>query len=87
MEDNLERDIYHRLGGIEAKLDDVRAIRQTANDAEATATQALRMAESHEDELKEMRQEGNANRRWLIGTIAGSILSFISVIVAIIALF
>ena len=87
MEDNLERDIYHRLGGIEAKLDDVRAIRQTANDAEATAAQALRMAESHEDELKEMRQEGNANRRWLIGTIAGSILSFVSVIVAIIALF
>ncbi|MGE7843959.1 hemolysin XhlA family protein [Lysinibacillus sp. NPDC093712] len=86
MEDSLVRDIYQRLGGIEAKLDDVRAIRQTANIADATANQALRLAESHEEELKEMRAEASANRRWLIGTIIGGIFSTIGVVTTILAL-
>ena len=86
MDEPLVRDVYQRLGGIEAKIDDFRGVRQVANQADATANQALRLAESHEDSLKEMRTETNNNRRWLIGTVIGGVLSTASVIVAIIAL-
>lgn len=86
MEDSLVRDIYQRLGGIEAKIDDFRTVRETANQADATANQALRLAESHEDALKEMRSETNINRRWLIGTVIGGVLSTASLVVAIISI-
>lgn len=86
MEDSLVRDIYQRLGGIEAKIDDFRTVRETANQADATANQALRLAESHEEALKEMRSETNNNRRWLIGTVVGGVLSTASIVVAIISL-
>ena len=79
-------DVYQRLGGIEAKIDDFRAVRETANQANATADQALLLGKRNETAIDEMRTETNANRRWLIGTIAGSILSMASVIIAIIAL-
>ncbi|ASN68113.1 hypothetical protein 8F11_78 [uncultured Caudovirales phage] len=86
MEETLERDIYHRLGGIEAKIDDFRTVRETANQANATAKQALTLGQRNETEIKDMRTETSNNRRWLIATIAGSALSMASVIVAIISL-
>ena len=86
MEDSLVRDIYQRLGGIEAKIDDFRTVRETANQASATADQALSLGQRNEAELKEMRTETNNNRRWLIGTIIGGVLSTASIIVAIISL-
>jgi len=79
-------DVYERLGGIDAKIDDFRTIRETANRAEATAEQALSLSQRNEAELKDMRTETNNNRRWLIGTVIGGVLSMASVIVAIIAL-
>lgn len=79
-------DVYQRLGGIEAKIDDFRTIRETANQASATAEQALTLGQRNEAELKDMRTETNNNRRWLIGTVIGGVLSMASVIVAIIAL-
>ncbi|WP_336638375.1 hypothetical protein [Lysinibacillus fusiformis] len=78
-------DVYERLGGIDAKIDDFRTIRETANRAEATAEQALSLSQRNEAELKDMRTETNNNRRWLIGTVIGGVLSMASVIVAIIA--
>lgn len=78
-------DVYERLGGIDAKIDDFRTIRETANRAEATAEQALTLSQRNETELKDMRTETNNNRRWLIGTVIGGVLSMASVIVAIIA--
>jgi len=78
-------DVYERLGGIDAKIDDFRTIRETANRAEATAEQALTLSQRNEAELKDMRTETNNNRRWLIGTVIGGVLSMASVIVAIIA--
>lgn len=79
-------DVYERLGGIDAKIDDFRTIRETANFAKATANQALTLSQRNESEIKEMRAETSANRRWLIGTVIGGVLSMASVIVAIIAL-
>lgn len=79
-------DVYQRLGGIEAKIDDFRTVRETANQADATANQALRLAESHEDALKEMRSETNNNRRWLIGTIITAAFSVVGVVTTVIAL-
>lgn len=78
-------DVYERLGGIDAKIDDFRTIRETANRAEASAEQALTLSQRNEAELKDMRTETNNNRRWLIGTVIGGVLSMASVIVAIIA--
>jgi len=78
-------DVYERLGGIDAKIDDFRTIRETANRAEATAEQALTLSQRNESELKDMRTETNNNRRWLIGTVIGGVLSMASVIVAIVA--
>lgn len=47
MNDEIMRDLYERLGGIEAKLDDVRAIRITANEADKKADIALRTTEEN----------------------------------------
>lgn len=86
MEDSLVRDIYQRLGGIEAKIDDFRTIRETANQASATAEQALTLGQRNEAELKDMRTETNNNRRWLIGTIITAAFSVVGVVTTIIAL-
>lgn len=86
MEDSLVRDIYQRLGGIEAKIDDFRTVRETANQANATADQALTLGQRNEAELKEMRTETNANRRWLIGTIIAAAFSIVGVVTTVIAL-
>lgn len=79
-------DVYQRLGGIEAKIDDFRTIRETANQASATAEQALTLGQRNEAELKDMRTETNNNRRWLIGTIITAAFSVVGVVTTIIAL-
>lgn len=79
-------DVYQRLGGIEAKIDDFRTIRETANQASATAEQALTLGQRNEAELKDMRTETNNNRRWLIGTIITAVFSVVGVVTTIIAL-
>lgn len=79
-------DVYQRLGGIEAKIDDFRTIRETANQASATAEQALTLSQRNEAELKDMRTETNNNRRWLIGTIITAAFSVVGVVTTIIAL-
>lgn len=79
-------DVYQRLGGIEAKIDDFRTIRETANQASVTAEQALTLSQRNEAELKDMRTETNNNRRWLIGTIITAAFSVVGVVTTIIAL-
>lgn len=83
MDDSLVRDIYHRLGGIEGKLDDIRSIRNTANDAHATATLALTTAERVETEVNGMQAEQRTNKRWLIGLIVTTLFSVVGVVFAI----
>lgn len=80
------RDVYQRLGGIEAKIDDFRTVRETANQANATADQALALGQRNEAEIKEMRTETNNNRRWLIGTIITAAFSIVGVVTTVIAL-
>lgn len=79
-------DVYQRLGGIEAKIDDFRAVRETANQANATADQALTLGQRNETAINEMRTETNTNRRWLIGTIITAAFSVVGVVTTIIAL-
>ena len=80
-------DVYQRLGGIEAKIDDVRQIRKTATEADAKADKALLLSEQNAEEIDGMKSEAVVQRRWLIGTVAGGVFSTASVIIAIIALF
>lgn len=80
-------DVYQRLGGIEAKIDDVRQIRQTANEADAKAETALLLARQNDEELAEMRKDAVVNKRWLIGTIIGGVFSSASLIIAMLSFF
>jgi len=82
MNDELIRDIYQRLGGIEAKIDDVKSIRLVADNAQATANRAEQKADTNakdigdvREEMAEAKKEANANKRWLIGTIITTALA------------
>lgn len=82
MNDELIRDIYQRLGGIEAKIDDVKSIRITADNAQATAYRAEQKSDNNtkdiegiREEMAETKKEANANKRWLIGTIITTVLT------------
>jgi len=90
MNDELIRDIYQRLGGIEAKIDDVKSIRTTADNAQAVANRAEQKSDTNakdiediREEMAEARKENSANRRWLIGTIIGMVSTVIGFIIAI----
>lgn len=85
MNDELIRDIYQRLGGIEAKVDDIRAIRNTANDAHATAERALQVAERAEEAIEGIRTDQSNNRRWLIGLVVSTVFSILGVIFAVLS--
>ncbi|WP_060210491.1 hemolysin XhlA family protein [Sporosarcina koreensis] len=70
MHDDLVRDIYERLGGIEAKLDDVRAIRNTADAAQLVAKEALLKAESNGRDIEKLE----STLKWAIGIIIPVVL-------------
>jgi len=82
MNDELIRDIYQRLGGIEAKIDDVKSIRIIADNAQTTANRAeqksdnnAKVIEDIREEMAEAKKEANGNKRWLIGTIITTALT------------
>lgn len=70
MHDDLVRDIYERLGGIQAKLDDVRAIRDTAEAAQLVAQEALLKAESNARAVEKLE----ATNKWAIGIMIPVVL-------------
>lgn len=76
-------DVYQRLGGIEAKIDDVREVRLTANEAKTTADTALLISEQNTQAISQMQSDAVTQKRWLIGTA----FSTLSVIIAVVALF
>ena len=91
MNDDLIRDIYQRLGGIEAKIDDVKSIRITADNAQAIANRAEQKSDTNakdiediRDEIAETKKEANANKRWLIGTIITTVLALAGLITTIV---
>lgn len=71
MNDDLVRDVYERLGGIEAKLDDVRFIRDTANEAHRQAASAKHTALENEKDIERL----TATIKWAISLIAPAIVS------------
>lgn len=84
-EENVLLDVYQRLGSIEAKVDDVREIRDKANEANTVANKALQIAERVEEEVDEMQAEQTNNRRWLVGIIVSTIFSILGVIFAVLS--
>lgn len=93
MNDELIRDIYQRLGGIEAKIDDVKSIRITADNAQATAYRAEQKSDNNAKDIEDIRKdiadsrkESATHKRWIIGTAVTTILGLASLIIAIIKL-
>ena len=70
MGDELIRNIYERLGGIEAKIDDIRDIRQTANNAKDIAEEALASTKSAHKRLDKI----DKIIWWVSTTIIGSVI-------------
>ncbi len=66
MQDDLVRDIYERLGGIQAKLDDVRAIREVSHEADKKASEALQKSDENSRAIAGL----SATLKWAIGIIA-----------------
>ncbi|WP_427110851.1 hypothetical protein [Lysinibacillus xylanilyticus] len=83
-------DVYQRLGGIEAKIDDVKSIRVTADDAKSTAQRAEQKSDANGVDIKEIRseiadsrKESANNKRWLIGTIITTALTVVGLAISI----
>ena len=70
MEDDLIRDVYQRLGGIEAKIDDIKAIRTTAENAVTIANRAEQLAKTNDRSITNI----NANLKWGFGLIAAAVV-------------
>ncbi|MGE7624606.1 hemolysin XhlA family protein [Viridibacillus sp. NPDC096237] len=70
MGEELVRNIYERLGGIEAKIDDVRDIRITADKADDKADEALQSTRSAHKRLDKI----DKTIWWVTTTIIGTVL-------------
>ncbi|MCL1701638.1 hemolysin XhlA family protein [Lysinibacillus sp. Bpr_S20] len=70
MGDELVRNIYERLGGIEAKIDDIRDIRQTADNAKDIAEEALASTKSAHHRLNKI----DKIVWWASTTIIGAVI-------------
>ncbi|WP_346234484.1 hemolysin XhlA family protein [Lysinibacillus telephonicus] len=70
MGEDLVRNIYERLGAIEAKIDDVRDIRLTAENAEDIATKALESTKSAHHRLDKI----DKIIWWVSTTVIGAVI-------------
>ncbi len=70
MGEDLVRNIYERLGAIEAKIDDVRDIRLTAENAEDIATKAMESTKSAHHRLDKI----DKIIWWVATTIIGAVI-------------
>lgn len=70
-EDKLMLDIYERLGGIDAKLDNVNEIKRTAEEAYKVSHRAEQKADDAIEDLKSF----TATTKWAIGICASGIVS------------
>lgn len=70
-ENKLMLDIYERLGGIDAKLDNVNAIKQTADDAFKIANRADQKAEDAQEDIKSLTN----TLKWGLGIGASAIIT------------
>lgn len=88
-EQSILLDVYQRLGGIEAKIDDMKSIRTTADNAQTIANRAEQKADTNakdiediREEMAEARKEAATNKRWLVGTIITTVSAIIGFIIA-----
>lgn len=64
MHEELIRDIYERMGRMEAKLDDVRAIREKSDEALDTARRAEQKSDTNAQDIAKL----SGTIKWSIGT-------------------
>lgn len=64
MDNELIRDIYERMGRMEAKLDDVRAIRETADEAKDIAQRAEQKTDNNTAAIAQL----GSTIKWAIGS-------------------
>lgn len=65
MNEEILRDLYERMGRLEAKIDDVLSIRETANRAYHLAEKAMVKAEDNENDINKL----SSTLKWTTGTI------------------
>ena len=76
MNDKSTIEIYERLGSIEAKIDDIRSVRDMAYNSDRKAEQALSIAKANLDHIERLER----NFKWVFGALS-SILMPIALIV------
>lgn len=86
MNEELIRDIYERMGRMEAKLDDVRQIRVTADNAQRLAERAIQRTETTERDIERLveldsdrQSQAQTHKRWLVGLAVSSALSALGI--------
>lgn len=70
-DNNVMLNIYERLGGIDAKLDNVNAIKKTADNAYEIANRAEQKADDAQDDIKQL----TSTMKWGIGICVSSIVT------------
>lgn len=65
MNEEILRDLYERMGRLEAKIDDIRTIRETADNAFRLAEKAMFKAEDNENDINKLA----STLKWTTGTI------------------
>ena len=73
MNDDLIRDVYERMGRMEAKLDDVRAIREKTDEALSTARKAEQATYNNSKDIEGL----TATIKWGFGLIASAIVPIV----------
>lgn len=70
MNEDILRDLYERMGRLEAKIDDVRSIREAADNAFRLAEKAIVKAENNESDINKL----SATLKWTTGTILAALI-------------
>lgn len=73
MNEDILRDLYERMGRLEAKIDDMRSIRETADNAFRLAEKAMLKSEDNEDDIKRLA----STIKWTTGTILTALIPLI----------
>lgn len=70
MNEDILRDLYERMGRLEAKIDDVRSIREAADSAFRLAEKAMVKAEDNESDINKL----SSTLKWTTGTILTALI-------------
>jgi len=73
MNEEILRDLYERMGRLEAKIDDVRSIRETADSAFRLAEKAMIKAEDNESDINKLA----STLKWTTGTILTALIPLV----------